>query len=109
LVEPLNNYAAVYYPQSIFNLGAIVEDLAYVVVGLSLVVCIAGLYKTPFMSAEFIGVPQIAFIGLAMIQQPHPAVAGLGGLAYINGYNPTILSSSANVMPSILNSISFQI
>lgn len=77
VVQPTNNYAAVFYSPETFAMGRIVMYAAYALAALSLLVFIFGLYKTPFISAELIAVPQLAYLGLSMVKQLPPSLIGL--------------------------------
>lgn len=108
LVKPTVNYAAVYYPSETLTMGLVTKYLSIVVAVLLLVECIVTLLKTPYISVELAVVGQLAFFGLSIVKQLHPAIAGVLGLTYSNGYNIPF-ANSTEPLPSTISALSYRI
>lgn len=86
-VDPNNNLAAVYYDDTVYDSVATVEKLAYATAGLGYAGCLAGLFVGRFISVEMIGVVQVAFVGLIVLDYMQPLLAPLARIGFVNGVN----------------------
>ncbi len=87
LVDPNNNLAAEYYDQSVYDRVKAFYMLALVIAVLGLVGFLLGLFTSKFIGVEMVGVVQVAFVGLASINNIHPLLAPLAQIGFVNGLN----------------------
>lgn len=86
-VSPNNNVPATYQDPVMFSSLSAVQTLAMVVAGLALAGLLVALYMGSFIGIEAIGVVQVTFLGLMLLDMMHPLLASLTGLSISNGIN----------------------
>jgi cysteine-rich repeat protein len=86
-VDPNNNLAAVYYEEGVYKGVQTAEILAYVVAGLGYAGFVGGLAIGRFISVEMMGVVQVAFVGLIVVDYLQPLLAAMAEIGFVNGVN----------------------
>lgn len=108
IVDPNNNLAAVYYSDDVYNSAELYEKLSTVVMYLSLMVFVMGVAIGKFIGVEMMGVVQISYIGLMIINYLHPVLAPFSKISFVNGFNNLFTSSSTNSIPNRITALNYQ-
>jgi hypothetical protein len=95
-VDPDNNIAAVYYDNTTYSNVKVFDALAQTLMYASLAGFVAGLVLGKFIGVEMIGVVQVAYIGLMIINYLQPMMSTLAKIGFVNGIN-TLFQNSTDV------------
>lgn len=101
VVAPTNNIAANYFDPSVYDGVRTIQILSMVVMGLALAGFAAGLFTAKFIGVEMLGVVQVAFIGLAIVNNLPPLLAPLAKMGYVNGVNSALSGSDSSASTSL--------
>lgn len=109
VIDPDNNLAAVYYSNDVYNSVDMFDKLAQVVMYSSLAVFFVGLVAGKFIGVEMMGVIQVSYIGLMIINYVNPILAPLTKIVFVNGFNSMFSSPSVgSSIPNRITSLSYQ-
>ena len=86
-VIPADNLAANVYSAATYASVKPLTAASYCVVGLAFVVFLAGLHSSKVVVTEMMGVVQLAFFGLFVLDGTDPLLTSLAPLRFSNGYN----------------------
>lgn len=106
VVDPANNVAADAYDDNYYTQVRIMQILVWLVMCLYLASFVASLFTAKYIGVEMMGVIQIAFIGLAVVNQLPPLMAPYPSMSYVNGVNSANQKSSSG-MPYRVSSLTY--
>ena len=107
IVNPQNNLAAESLDPDTYSRVRMFEILWQILLYLSLAGMLLSLFTAKFIGVEMIGVVQVAFLGLMIIDYLQPLVAPMTKMFPINGLNTAFLNSSANNLPNRASALQY--
>lgn len=108
VVDPDNNLAAVYNSPEVYANASMYEKLAMVVMYLSLLVFGAGVVVAKFIGVEMMGVIQVSYIGLMIVNYLNPVLAPFSKISFVNGFNDMFSTGSASgAMPNRITALNY--
>lgn len=104
-VDPTNNIAADYLNDGVYHTTGIMDTCFKVVGYVSLASFVLALFTSKFIGIEMIGVVQVAYIALIMINQLHPFLASIKYINFVNGPNSAFLNDRLTLTNPLPNRI----
>jgi cysteine-rich repeat protein len=104
-IDPANNVPAVYYSDAVYEQVKASDAIAKAVGYTAAVGFVAGLALGKFIGVEMIGVVQVAFIGLMVVDYLQPVLAPLSQIGFVNGINTMFEANKTQVSGGLPNRI----
>lgn len=97
MVDPDNNIPAYPYDEGTYQSAQTLRWIALLLSFIFIGVFFVSLFTKRYIGVEMMGVAQVAFFGLMIIDDWEPTLASFSAMRYVNGYNAPIKDNSADL------------